>query len=57
MIDKIIVWFGSAQDALRELDAKAKAEAIKYSNRQVKKAAVAGVIVGVAATLVVQAVL
>lgn len=57
MLDKIIAWLGGAQDALRELDAKAKAEAIKYSNRQVKKAAAAGVIVGVAATLAVQAVL
>lgn len=57
MFDKIIAWLGGAQDALRELDAKAQEEARKYSNRQVKKAAVAGVIVGVAATLAVQAVL
>lgn len=50
MSRNIINWLGGAQDALRELDAKAQAEVIKYSNRQVRKAAVAGLIGGGAAT-------
>lgn len=56
-VGRLINFFLDAKEDIADFDEHVQAEIAKYNNKQCGKAAIVGIILGIAATLAVQAIL